>query len=532
MKLKRSLKRLLYQKADITKLLLAMVFIVLVFVPLACVFGAMDLPTLRNVVSSPGFGLSIRNSLTAAGITTFIVVVLAYMLAMCTERVNLRCRGMFRIVFSVPMLIPSVSHGMGLIILLGNNGLLARWLGIDVSIYGLPGIVLGSVLYALPVAYLMIVDVMKYEDGAPHEAACVLGIPAWRRFTRITLPYLKKPMLNVIFATFTLVITDYGVPLMVGGKFTTIPVVMYQEVIGQLNFGKGAVYGSLLLIPALAAFVIDLLNQDRGKTAVTSKPMRRSDGRGVRLLAGTACNAAVLYMLLPIAAFIVLAFVRQYPGDMSFTLDNIVTTLNLRADRYLANSVIIALAVSVIGVGVSFLTAYMAARMPSRASRFLHLSAICSAAIPGIVLGLAYVLCFKGTPVYGTMVILIMVNTVHFIASPYLMVYNSLTKLNANIENVGHTLGVSRLHIIRDVVLPMCMGTLLEMFAYFFVNCMMTISAVSFLATTMNKPVSLMINQFEAQMQLSCAAVVSLMILLVNLAMKGGTALLKRKWRS
>ena len=530
-RLKRRLKNLMYQKADATKVLLSMVFIVLVFVPLICVFAAIDLPTLRSVIASAGFGASIGHSLTAASLTTVIVVVLAYVLAMCTERVSMRMKALFAIIFALPMLIPSVSHGMGLVLLLGNNGLLTRLLGIDVSLYGLPGIVMGSVLYALPVAYLMIVDVMKYEDGAPHEAANVLGIPAWRRFARITLPYLKKPMLNVVFATFTLVITDYGVPLMVGGKYTTIPVVMYQEVIGQLNFGKGAVYGSLLLIPALAAFVIDLLNQEHGKSAVTRKPMRRSENRGAKLAAYTACSAAAVYMLLPILAFIVLAFVRQYPGDLSFSLNNVTAALNLRAGQYLSNSVIIALAVSVIGVGVSFFTAYMAARMPSRTSRFLHLSAISSAAIPGVVLGLAYVLCFKGTPVYGTLAILIMVNTVHFIASPYLMMYNSLGKLNPNVENVGHTLGVSRIHIILDVVLPLCRGTLAEMFAYFFVNSMMTISAVSFLATTANKPVSLMINQFEAQMQLSCAAVVSLMILLVNLGLKGLVPLMKRKWR-
>ena len=65
--------------------------------------------------------------------------------------------------------------------------------------------------------------------------------------------------------------------------------------------------------------------------------------------------------------------------------------------------------------------------------------------------------------------------------------------------------------------------------SYFFVNCMMTISAVSFLATTRNKPVSLMINQFEAQMQLECAAVISLMILLTNLAVKGAVHVLKKK---
>jgi iron(III) transport system permease protein len=169
--------------------------------------------------------------------------------------------------------------------------------------------------------------------------------------------------------------------------------------------------------------------------------------------------------------------------------------------------------------------------MKSGVSRFLHLSSMTSAAIPGVVLGLSYVLCFNRTPVYGTIIILVIVNMVHFIASPYLMMYNSLSKINENLEGVAHTMGIKRAFMIRDVFIPQCKYTLLEMFSYFFVNCMMTISAVSFLATTANKPVSLMINQFEAQMQLECAAVVSLMILGVNLLIKGTVHIIKKKKR-
>ena len=121
-----------------------------------------------------------------------------------------------------------------------------------------------------------------------------------------------------------------------------------------------------------------------------------------------------------------------------------------------------------------------------------------------------------------------MVNLVHFIASPYLMMYNSLSKINENLEGVGHTLGISRGRMIMDVFIPQCKGTMFEMFSYFFVNCMMTISAVSFLASTANKPVSLMINQFEAQMQLECAAVVSLAILAVNIIIKVTVAVMKK----
>jgi len=210
-------------------------------------------------------------------------------------------------------------------------------------------------------------------------------------------------------------------------------------------------------------------------------------------------------------------------------VQNIAKALNLNAGEYLVNSILIAIFTALFGVTLAFFTAYLSARMKSKVSRFLHLSSMTSAAIPGIVLGLAYVLTFNTTPIYGTIVILILVNLVHFISSPYLMMYNSFSKINENLEGVAQTLGISRLHLIKDVFIPQCKDTLLEMFSYFFVNCMMTISAVSFLASTRNKPVALMINQFEAQMQLECAAVVSLMILGINLVIKGAVHALKNK---
>lgn len=107
--------------------------------------------------------------------------------------------------------------------------------------------------------------------------------------------------------------------------------------------------------------------------------------------------------------------------------------------------------------------------------------------------------------------------------------YNSLCKINENMESVASTLGIRKMYLIRDVFLPQSMSTLTEMFAYFFVNSMMTISAVSFLANTSTKPISLMINQFEAQMQLGNAAVVSMFILVINLGIKAIARLLNKK---
>ncbi len=516
-------------RTDAVKILLSIVFIGFVFLPLVKMFSHMDSDSIKRVVDSPVFGQAVSNSFVSAVISTVITVVLAFAVAICVERTGIRFKGIFGIIFTLPMLIPSISSGMGLVILFGNNGIITRFFNLDGSIYGLWGIVTGSVMYAFPVAYLMLADVIRYEDGSPYEAAQVLGIPKWRQFTAIMMPYLRKPLISVLFATFTLVITDYGVPLMVGGKYTTVATVMYQEVIGQLDFGKGAVYGVMLLIPAVVAFIIDLTNKDKGNSTFVTKSCKISENRGVKALSYVFCGAITLFTLLVIASFVVLAFAENYPTNLNFTLYNIEKAFNLRAGEYLVNSLVIALGTAVIGTSVAFVTAYLSARVKSATSRFLHLSSMTSAAIPGVVLGLSYVLAFNKTPIYGTVIILITVNIVHFIASPYLMMYNSFSKININLEGVAETLAINRVHMIKDVYIPQCRGTIAEMFSYFFVNCMMTISAVSFLASTSNKPVSLMINQFEAQMQLECAAVVSLMILIVNVLLKGIFHILKIK---
>ncbi|MBQ5646607.1 MAG: ABC transporter permease subunit, partial [Treponema sp.] len=161
---------------------------------------------------------------------------------------------------------------------------------------------------------------------------------------------------------------------------------------------------------------------------------------------------------------------------------------------------------------------------------FLHMVAITTLAIPGIVLGLSYMLFFKGSILYGTFAILILVNSMHFFSSPYLMAYNSFEKINSNLEAVGQTMGIGKFQLTKDVFIPQMFGTILEMFSYFFVNSMMTISAVSFLANSQNKPLSLMINLFQAQMILEGAAFVSLAILTINILMKLIVYLLKRRF--
>lgn len=505
----------------IIPIVLSIIFLLTIILPLIWMFFSANGESFQKVFGKDQLLQVLGRSLLASGLTTVISISLAYILAICTERTNMVGKKIFRVLITLPMLIPSVSIGMGAVLLGGNNGFITNLFGWDNShIYGLVGIVWGSVMYSFPVAYTMIANILKYEDYSPYEAATILGLSKGHRFKIISFPYLRKPMVAVIFSVFTLSFTDYGVPLMVGGKFKTLPMLMYQEVIGQLDFGKGSVYGMILLVPAVIAFLLDMLNKNQANSTYVIRPFqpRRKLGRDVA--ATVITGLLTVLALTPILSFTVLAFVKQYPTDMTITLDHLTRTLQMNGGRYLINSVIISVSVSVIGVILSVLCAYCSARVGGHLSRLIHLVAMATAAIPGVVLGLSYALFFKNSPIYGTLVLLVMVNTVHFFSSPYLMIYTSFSKLNRNLEAVAATLNINRMRLLIDIMLPTCKRTVAEMFSFFFVNCMMTISAVSFLANTANKPIALMINQFEAQAQMEEAAVVSLLILLVNMAVK------------
>ncbi len=502
------------------KILLCIFWLFAIILPLIRMLSTMATVDVRAVITARKFSKALRQSLTVSFTATVIAVALSGLLSWAVARTNIRHKTILNTLITVPMLIPSISHGMGLVIILGANGWLSRFLGLEGGIYGFWGIVIGSVMYSFPVAYLMLYDVLRYEDGAPYEAAEVMGLTAQNRFFAITLPYLRKPMISVVFATFTMIVTDYGVPLMVGGKYMTLPVMMYQDVIGMLDFGKGSVIGMILLIPALIACILDMANRDKGNAAFVARPYLIKKSAVRDNIARGICIFVIVLVFLPIASFSILGFIAKYPTDMTLSLKNAAQAIHMGAIRYLKNSLIIALVVSFLGTALAIFNAYMTARSRTRLSYVLHLMSITSLAIPGIVLGLAYVMFFKSTPIYGTFAMLFLVNSMHFFASPYLMAYNTFGKINDNLENVGAAMGIGRWTIIRDVILPQAMGTILEMMSYFFINCMMTISAVSFLANVRNKPLALMITQFEGQMQLECAAFVSMLILSVNVVMK------------
>lgn len=513
-----------------TRILLLIFFTATVFLPLCIMLSKLKLETLTSLVSSKIFITALQNSISVTAFTTIAVVIFAFYSAWAIQKWNICFKHKLEMMFIIPMLIPSISHGMGLINLLGSNGIITKLIGFDVGLYGFKGIFLGSFLYTFPVAYIILSDSIKYMDGSLYDAAEVLGIPRRGVFFHITLPYIKLPLITTTFAVFTMMFTDYGVPLAVGGRYNTLPVYLYKEVIGRLNFSVGAVIGLVLIAPAFISFIIDIIQTENESVsnAHHSSYVKKDAVRDI--FSSLVCIFIAAAILLPILSFAVYSAVVKFPSNMTLTLKHLNFAISNGMVKTLINSIIIAVGTAVIGTVISYITAYMTTRVTEdKISKIIHLMFLTSLAIPGIVLGLGYILTFKNSFLYGTLLILITVNIIHFGATPYLMCRNALAKLDNNLEMVARTLGIPLAGLFFRVIIPSTFSTIIEMASYFFINAMMTISAVAFLFTVYNKPIALLIPQFEGQLAYEAAAVVSLVILVVNLCYKFVASKLKEK---
>lgn len=518
------------KKFFLLKYLLIVYLLITVVVPMVVLFGTIRTEHIKEVFSSAQFFSMLSNSIISTLLATIISVVLSFWLAFTLCRSNIRFKSVFVVLFTIPMLIPSISHGMGLVLLFGDNGLFTNLFGINIGLYGYKGIVMGSVLYSFPVSFLLFYDSFQYEDYTIYEAANVLGLSKIRQFLTVTLPSMQRTIISAMLAVFTMVFTDYGVPLMTGGTTMTLPVYMYREVIGMMNFPEGAVVGVVLLLPAAIAFLMDLRKSMGNLSASTVTKPYQVEKNGLRDILTYISFAIVLSILcLPVIAFICLSFVKQYPIDMSFSLDTIKKLLSNGIGIYFVNSMAIALLTSLLGTMLSYYAAYVTVRSgKSISNRLIHFFSMLPLAIPGVVLGLSFVMTFKNTYIYSTIFILVVVNIVHFFSSPYLLAYNSLSKFNSNLEDVAQSMGIGRLRMLIDVYVPCMRTTIVEMYSYFFVNAMITISAVSFLVNFRTMPLSLVIPQLESQSFIEGTALVSLLILTINLVEKGIAFFIKR----
>ena len=478
------------------------------------------------------FYQSIGNSLIYSGIGACISTLLATVCAYFLSRIRFKNKKWLVIFLVLPMLIPTISIGLGVRTLFGVNGFLDIIFGIKFDGLGFFDLIIGSVVFAFPVEFLLIYDALLYEDKSSYDAANTLGISRLKSFFGITLPYLRATLISAFFAGFTLIFADYGLPMEVAGRVKTVPMYLYEQVISTFKYGRGAIVSLVLLIPAVVAFVFDIFFKDSNDGVARSekiKPSKLFNGIGLGLIIFVG-----VLMAIPMLAFIVISFVKSFPNDLGFTFDNYVRAFSPYSSvsiiKFLTNSLIISVLTAIVGTIIAYISGYISTRTKGVMTKPVHLLSIATLAVPGLVLGVGYIFLFKFTKGWfaGTIAILVAVNTIHYFSSPYLMAKNAFEKIDKNYETVAETLGISKNSMFFKVMIPNTIGTILQMFSYLFINSMITISAVSFLCTANTTPLSVGITTYENQSIWEMESVISTIILIINLLMKIGFDILTK----
>jgi len=509
--------------------------------------GFAGLANYAAYVSNPALFASVWNSLWVALVATAITLPLAFLFAYALTRSCMRGKGLFRSLALIPILAPSVLPAISLIYLFGNQGIL-KGLLFGGSIYGPGGIIAAQVFYCFPHALMILVTALATADARLYEAAESMGASRRRIFWTVTLPGAKYGVIGAGFVVFTLVITDFGIPKVVGGRFNVLATDVYKQVVGQQNFEMGAVVGMVLLLPAVLAFAVDRLVAAKQVALLSAravpyqpKPKRRFD---LLMLLACVLIAAPIVGILAVAAWA--SFITFWPYDLSLTLANyIFEDFDASGWSSYWNSLEMAAWSAAIGTTVIFAGAYVIEKgrgffMARALSQFL---AMLPLAVPGLVLGLGYIFFFNhpANPLgflYGTLAILVLNTIAHFYTVGHLTAVTALKQLDQEFEAVSASLKVPVWTTFRRVTVPICLPAILDIAVYLFVNAMTTVSAVIFLYSTDTKLAAIAIVNMEEAGRSSGAAAMAMMVVLTSAGVKllqlGLSALLDRRtqaWR-
>ena len=500
-----------------------------------------------NFFSTPALFWSIENSLTVTLICCVIVVTLAFIYAYALTRTCIPFKSLFKGVALLPILMPSLLPAIALVYLFGNQGIIKDWL-FGYEIYGPIGIVMGECFYVFPHVLTIMLIAMANSDARLYEASDALGASKIKTFFTVTLPSVRYGLVSAFFVCFTLVITDFGVPKVVGGKYNVLATDIYKQVVGRQDFEMGAVVSMVLLLPALFAFAADRIVQRRQVALLSARavPYQPKKNRVVdtAMLAFCCLIGLILVSILGMACFA--SFAKFWPYDLSLSLMHYNFDL-MDGGSWNAywNSIELAAWTAVIGTAMVFTGAYLVEKSKGFHSGRAAMQLLCMIpmAVPGLVLGLAYVFFFNAPNnplgfLYHTMPILVICTVTHFYTVAHLTAATALKQLDGEFESVSQSLKVPFYKTFFRITVPVCMPAILDISMYLFVNAMTTVSAVVFLYSPDTALASVAILNMDDAGDVAPAAAMGMMIVgtaaavrLVHAGLTRGILARTQAWR-
>ncbi|MFT3952906.1 MAG: iron ABC transporter permease [Piscinibacter sp.] len=463
--------------------------------------------SLACTVSSAGCGV-FWNTLLLGMMTATAATALGLAFALVVTRTGFRARRALRLLTVLPIITPPFVIGLGLILIFGRSGVvnqmveavtgwqLGRW------IYGLSGVFLAQTFSFTPTAFLVLIGVVEGISPAMEEAAETLRASRMRTFRTVTLPLMLPGLANAWLVVFVESLADFGNPIVLGGSYGVLSTEIFFAVVGaQQDFGRAAVLAAIMLVLALLAFVGQrLVVGRRSYVSMTGKGDTGLPAPLPRPVARAAFGIALPWAALTVAVYVMAlagGFVKIWGRDWTPTLDHFRRAFALEwtsggaiifaggAWHSLGTTLQLAAIAAPITAGLGLVAAWLLTRQQFIGRTALEFALMLTFAVPGTVIGVAYILTYNVPPLEltGTAIILVACFVFRNLPVGVRSGVAAMSQLDRSLDEAAITLRASTFRTLRTVVLPLLKPAIVTALVYSFVRAMTTVSAVIFLVS-------------------------------------------------
>lgn len=498
--------------------------------------GSFSMNTWVSILTSRQYLSALWGRVKLGMLTATFSTLIGFIFAFVINRTAIKGKRFLGTMGLLPVISPPFSLSLSLILLFGSNGLITKQiLGLkDFTIYGLGGLTAVQTIGMFPIAFLTMSGVLQAIDSTLEEASLDLNGSRWKTFSRITFPLAIPGVLSSWLLVFTNSLADFANPLLLAGSYRVLSVEAYIEVTGRNRLGHGAALSILLLLPSVTAFLVQRYWVSRKSyVTVTGKPSARlSDlvSRPVKYLLVAFISLFIVFILGLYGTIVAGCFVANWGIDYSFTLKNITEALQRGRDAILDTFTLSAIATPIAGL-IAMMVALVIVRKKFAGKRVLEGLILAPFAIPGTLIGIAYILAFDEPPLIliGTGAIIVINYIIRELPVGVEGGVATLRQIDPAIEEAAQDLGADSTTVFRTIVLPLIRPAFISGMSYTFVRSMTAVSAIIFLISAQWYHMTVLIYNFSESIRFGLASVLSTVLIIIVFATFGLMRLLVRK---
>lgn len=471
-----------------------------------------------NIFKMPSFTTALGNTLLIGMISSLLSTLIGFLFAYVDAYVDLKSKffkGLFGIVATLPVVSPPFVLSLSALMLFGNTGLITRGIFglLDSNLKGYPGIILVQTLTYFPVCYLMIKGLLKNIDPSLEEAARNLGASRMRVFMTVTMPLMLPGLGNAFLVTFLESCADFANPMMVGGNVDTLATSIYLQYTGGFSTGSAgnaAAMAVILLIFTTTFFLVQkYVLEAKSVTTLTGKA-----SRGRIRIEEKAVTVPLTILATMIGVFVILMYlcvvygslqkVWCYDYSLTFKWWKQLFTGSGNGFKAFFNSFGLAFVAAIITSVLAMFIAYIVAKKKFVGRRFIEFVSMLAMAVPGTVLGVAYIRAFVTgvfhtgflAGIYGTNLILVIVFVIRALPVGVRSGVAALNQIDKSIEESAYDLGANSARVFGTVTLPLIKDSFFSGLVTAFVKSITSISAVILLINPRTLFITVQINNY------------------------------------